>query len=132
MTDAPKKPHSFAATKGAAHRLAVLLSQPGWSTSTVQAYRGGALAEDLQLEAEAPDMQLVPGEGETGDAFQRRVLAQEKIVKAWQKAPLTREMTDAERDVARVCVKKAAGEGRMQLDGPAVTLLKALGLDQEG
>lgn len=133
MADPVKKaPHTFTATKGAAHRLGVLLAQPGWFSSTVQGYRGGALSEELQAEASAPDMQLVPAEGEDNAAFQRRVMAQEAIVKKWQREAFTRSLTDAERDVARACVKKHASEGKIALDGPAVAMLKALGLDQEG
>lgn len=131
MADA-KKSHAIDTTAGAAHRLSSLLAQPGWFTGTVQAYRGGALSEDLQGAITAPDMQLVTAEGEASDAFQRRVLAQEKVVKAWQREAFALNLSDAERDVARACVKKFAGEGKYQLDAPGVALLKALGLDTEG
>jgi len=129
---AEKTPHEFAASKGAALRLADHLAQPGWFTGTVQAYRGGALAETLQCELDAPDRTLVQAEGEDHAAFARRADALGKRMKAWGTEPFSRGLTDAERDVARACIKKFAAEGKLQLDAAGVALLKALGLDAEG
>jgi hypothetical protein len=118
-------------TKGAAHRLITLLAMGGWTTSTLQAYRGGALADDLEQALQAPETELIQAEGEDDKTWQRRFYLHQRSFKAWRAEPYDMVLTDHQREVARTCLKKFASEGKMTLDQPAYHLLKALGFEKE-